>query len=175
MKKKFIECGKIVTTHGINGEVKLHPWSDEVDFLADFKYVYTDNGETKLHLTSCRANKTTAILKFNGINLIEEAAPIINKIIYISREDLKLDDGDYLIQDLIGLTVKDVDTDRIYGVITDVHVTGANDVYSITDTDGTERLIPAIKQVVISTDIDNDIMLIRPLKGLFEDMEEIKD
>lgn len=175
MKKQFIECGKVVTTHGIKGELKVYPWSDTPDFLADFAVVYTDKGGAAWDISSCRANKNTAILKLKGIDTMEAAIKLREKILYVNREDMNLDVGDFLIQDLIDLIVKDIDTGKIYGKITDVSPTGANDVYHITDEDGTLRLIPAIKQVVISTDLEEGVMLIRPLVGLFEDTEEVRD
>ena len=83
------------------------------------------------------------------------------------RDDLELDDDTYFIQDLIGLEVRDADTDKVYGKIADVLETGANDVYVIKGEDR-EYLIPAIADVVVSTDIDTNLMTIRPLDGLFD-------
>jgi len=82
------------------------------------------------------------------------------------RDDLELDEDTYFIQDLIGLEVRDADTDKVYGKITDVMQTGANDVYVVTG--DREYLVPAIADVVVSTDIDGGIMTIRPLDGLFD-------
>ncbi|MCL2069326.1 MAG: PRC-barrel domain-containing protein, partial [Oscillospiraceae bacterium] len=90
------------------------------------------------------------------------------KIIYINRSDAP-DDGKPFLQDLIGLTVLDADTGEIYGKLHDVLETGANDVYSIRDESGRERLVPVIRQVIISTDIEGGEMRIRPLAGLFDE------
>ena len=83
------------------------------------------------------------------------------------RDDLELDDDTYFIQDLIGLEVRDADTSEVYGTITDVMQTGANDVYVINGM-GREYLVPAIADVVVSTNIDDGVMSIRPLEGLFD-------
>ena len=83
------------------------------------------------------------------------------------RDDLELDEGTYFIQDLIGLEVRDADSDKVYGKITDVMQTGANDVYVIKG-DEREYLVPAIADVIISTDVDEGFMTIRPLDGLFD-------
>ena len=83
------------------------------------------------------------------------------------RGDLELDDDTYFIQDLIGMEVRDADSDELYGIIDDVMQTGANDVYVVKSADK-ELLVPAIADVVVSTDIDGNVMTIRPLDGLFD-------
>lgn len=83
------------------------------------------------------------------------------------RDDLELDDDTYFIQDLMGLEVRDADTAEVYGEITDVMQTGANDVYVIKGKDR-EYLVPAIADVIVSTDVDGGVMTIRPLDGLFD-------
>ena len=87
------------------------------------------------------------------------------KILYADRADMPLEKGEYFIQDLIGLTVVDADTGEGYGTLSDVSQTGANDVYHISKPGKSEKLIPAIRDVVVETDLDGGIMRIRPLKG----------
>ena len=111
--------------------------------------------------------KNTVIAKIEGIDTPEAAEKLRNKVLYMHRDDLELDEDTYFIQDLIGLEVRDADTDRVYGKIADVMQTGANDVYVIKGEDR-EYLVPAIGDVVISTDIDGGVMTIRPLDGLFD-------
>ena len=112
------------------------------------------------------------ILKIEGITTVEAAQAVRNRILYVDRERLKLEKGSYFIQDLLGLKVYDADTpERCYGTVTDVLPTGANDVYEITGADGVKRLVPAIPQVILETDVDGERMLIRPLKGLFDDAD----
>ena len=91
------------------------------------------------------------------------------KIIYINRNDIKLEEGVNFVQDLIGLDVIDADNNTNYGKITDVLRTGANDVYEITDNNGKTYLAPVIDEVIIKTDIDSGFTLIRPMKGIFDD------
>ena len=107
------------------------------------------------------------IAKLEGYDTPEAAEKLRNKILYMHRSDLELDENTYFIQDLIGIEVRDADTEFIYGKIADVMQTGANDVYVVQGTNR-EYLVPAIPDVIISTDIDNNIMTIRPLEGLFE-------
>lgn len=165
MKKEYLEAGKIVNTHGIKGEVKIMPYTDVPELLCEFDRLFLDRKE--IFIERARVAKNMVIAKLEGVNTPEQAEKLRNKILYMHRGDLELDDGTYFIQDLIGVEVKDADTDVVYGKITDVMQTGANDVYVIKG-DGKEYLIPAIADVVISTDIDNNSMIIRPLEGLFE-------
>lgn len=110
-----------------------------------------------------------AIMKINGIDTPEQAVTLRNKILFIDRDDFELDEGCYFVQDLIGMKVIDADNGNEYGIIEEVSETGANDVYHIKDTNGKMYYIPAIADVVIKTDVFNNTMTIRPLKGLLDD------
>ncbi len=169
MIKKYLEVGKIVTTHGIKGEVKVQPWCNEPSMICGFKHLYFNNGDDIIVVRNVRVQKNMIIIKFDGFDTPEEALKLRNKILYINRDDIKLDEDTYFIQDLIGLKVIDVDTDEEYGEIVDVTETGANDVYHIKSKTGKLLYAPAIADVVIKTDIIGNTMLIRPLKGLFDD------
>ncbi len=167
MKKEYLEAGKIVTTHGIKGEVKIMPYTDTPELLCEFDRLFSGKNHDEIYIEKNRVFKNMVIAKIKGINTPEEAEKLRNKILYIHRNDLELDENTYFIQDLIGMEVKDADEGIIYGRITDVLQTGANDVYVIKGNDR-EYLVPAIPEVIILTDIDNDMMLIRPLEGLFD-------
>ncbi|MCM1227884.1 MAG: ribosome maturation factor RimM [Clostridium sp.] len=166
--KNMLESGKIVNTHGIKGEIKVVPWCDYPEFLCEFDTIYIGKEKTPYTVDSARVHKNTVLIRLSGINTPEAANALRNKIVYIDRNEIELEEGAYFIQDIIGLTVKNADTGRIYGEIKDVLQTGANDVYEIKNGDKT-YLVPAIEDVVIETDIDNSIMLIRPLEGLFDE------
>ena len=165
MKKEYLEAGKIVNTHGIRGEVKIMPYTDVPEILCEFDRLFLNKQE--IIIERARVAKGMVIAKLEGVNSPEQAEKLRNKILYMHRDDLELDDDTYFIQDLIGIEVKDVETGIIYGKITDVLQTGANDVYVIEGTDR-EYLIPAIADVVISTDIDNNLMTIKVIDGLFD-------
>ena len=170
MRKEYIEAGKIVTTHGIKGEVKLYPWCDDPEMFYDIETVYLDaKGAKPLKLLGVRFAKDMPLLKLEGIDSIDDAAKLRDKILYIHRDDIPMEEGEYLIQDLLGIQVVDADDGHIYGELTQVSPTGANDVYHIRFADGKERLIPAIPQVVIETDVEGGVMKIRPLEGLMDD------
>ncbi len=167
MKKEFLEAGKIVTTHGIRGEVKIMPYTDSPELLAEFERLFVGKDKNELLIEHSRAFKNMVIAKIEGVDSPEEAEKLRNKVLYMHRDDLELDDDTYFIQDLIGMEVRDADSGLVYGKINDVMQTGANDVYVVKNGEK-EYLVPAIADVVVSTDTDNDIMTIRPLDGLFD-------
>ncbi len=169
MKKQFLETGKIVGVHGLKGEVRIDPWCDEPEFITKFKALYKKDG-TKLDIRSAKVSKNVAIVGFKDVKTVEEAEKLRGTVVYINREDAKLPDGVYFVQDIIGLEAVDSVNGTIYGVVTDVIQTGANDVYQITK-DGKDYLIPKIPEVVESVDIENGRIIINTgiVGGLFED------
>ena len=166
--EQYLEIGKIVGTHGLKGELRVDPWCDSPQFLCQFKTLYLTKGSTKLEVKS-RPHKNIAIEKVKGIDTIEDADKLRNKILYMNRDDAKLAEGEYFIQDLMGMEVKDVDNGKVYGILTDVFKTGANDVYQVTDNNKKDYLIPVIDEVVINISLDENKVYIRPLKGIFDD------
>lgn len=169
MKKKYLDSGKIVGTHGIKGEVRIEPWCDSPEFLCAFKKLYLDeNGQTFIEVKS-RPHKNITLAKIKGVDTIEEAEKFRGKIVYINRADITLDEGVNFVQDLIGLEVKDAENGTAYGKITDVLRTGANDVYEITDSNNKKYLAPVIDEVVAEINVDGGFVLIRPMKGIFDD------
>lgn len=168
MKKEYLEAGKIVNTHGIRGEVKIMPYCDSPELLCEFDRLFMGKSLKEIYIERSRVQKNMIICKIEGVDTPEDAEKLRNKMLYMHRDDLELDEDTYFIQDLIGMTVKNADTGEIYGTIDDVFQTGANDVYSIKNGDKS-YLVPAIADVVITTDIDSGIMTIRPLEGLFDE------
>ncbi len=166
--EQYLEIGKVVSTHGLRGELRVDPWCDSPQFLCQFKTLYLKKGETKLSVSS-RPHKTIAIVKAKGIDTIEEGEKFRGRVLYINRSDARLAPGEYFIQDLMGLDVIDIDTSKSYGKITDVLKTGANDVYQVTDEKKKDYLIPVIDDVVKEIDINGGKVLIKPLKGIFDD------
>ena len=166
MKKEYLEAGKIVTTHGIRGEVKIMPYTDTPELLCEFDRLFMGKDKAEIYIDRARVAKNMVIAKIEGIDTVEAAEKYRNKVLFMHRDDLELDEYTYFIQDLIDMEVKDADSGFVYGKITDVLQNGANDVYVIKG--DREYLVPAIPDVVISTDIDSNIMLIRPLEGLFD-------
>ena len=168
MRKRYLECGKIVSTHGLRGEVRVQPWCDGADFLLEFSAFYFDGGAVSVAVEGARVHKNLLILRLAGVDDIDAAAALRGKVLYIDREDAPMEEGEHFVQDLLGLRVVDADTGQEYGRITDVFATGANDVYELTGERGEKKLVPAIPDVVVETDMEGGVVRIRPLEGLFE-------
>ena len=169
MIKEYLEIGKITSTHGLKGEMRVQPWCDSPEYMKKFKTLYLDKKGEKPIKVSSRPNGNMVIMKVQGIDTVEEAARYREKVLYMKRSDANLPEGSWFIQELIDCTVVDADNEeKIYGIISDVSQTGANDVWHIKK-DDKEYLIPAIESVVISTDVAEGIIKIRPLKGIFDD------
>ena len=169
--KKYIETGKIVTTHGLRGEVKVYPWCDSPEELTVYSTLYlAENGGYKaIRVLRARTQQQMVLLQFEGVDTIEKANAMRGRIVYADRDDIPLEDGEHLIQDIIGLGAFDADSGEKYGEVCQVSKTGANDVYHIRFADGSEKLIPVIPSVVIRIDVEGGRIDIRPLKGLFDD------
>lgn len=170
MLLSYLEVGQIVGTHGIAGEMRVQPWCDSPDFLTKFKTLYTDkNGENAVKVKSSRVHKNIVLIKFPDITTIEQAERMRGKVLYISRKDANIADGEWFIQELIGCTVFDADTGKDYGILSDVSKTGANDVWHIKK-DGKEYLLPAINDIIANVDVANEKVEIHSIiKGIFDD------
>lgn len=176
MKKQYLEVGQIVSTHGIKGEVRLNPWCDSPEFLNNFKTLYFDaEGKNAVKVVLSRPHKNVVILKLDGVDSVEQASALRDKILYMDRNDAGLSDNTYFIQDLIGCKVIDCDSEVEYGEICEVSETGANDVWHIKAENGKVYLIPAVPEFIASTDVDGGIVKIKPIKGFFGDEQEIRD
>lgn len=169
MLKKYLEVGEIVGTHGVRGEVRINPWCDTPEFLKKLKTLYFDkDGEKSVKVMSSRVHGNIVLAVFDGISSVEDAAKLRGKVVFMDRNDAHIDKNSYFIQDLIGCKAVDADDGRVYGEISDVSQTGANDVWHIMSGER-EYLIPAIPDVVISVEAENETVKIRPLRGIFDD------
>lgn len=169
MIKQFLETGKITGTHGLKGEVRVQPWADSPEFLAEFDELYLDKGAKKIEIKAARVHKNMLIMKIKGVDTIDDAEKLRNKVLYMDRDDVELEEGAYFIQDLIGLDVLDDETGEKIGTLADVSETGANDVYHIKTDDGKEYLIPVIPDVVKDISLEDGIIRVFKMKGLFDE------
>ena len=160
MRKSFIDAGEIVTTHGVRGEAKVLTWLDAPEMLCEFDRCRIDGKEYKIE--SCRVQKNCNLLKLQGIDTMEAAQAMRGKIIQLYREDISEDVifGD----ELIGVAVF-CDGEKI-GEITDVLDYPGNSVYVINKG---EYMIPAVKEFVLSTDIDKNEMHVKLIEGMRSD------
>ncbi len=170
MIKDYLELGQVVSTHGIKGELRFNPWCDTPEFVKKFKTLYFDNkGEKSIKVVSARPHGNMVILMLDGVNDVDTAKSLKNTVLYMKRSDAKLPKGTWFVQELFDCTVIDNETGKVLGTICDVSETGANDVWHIKTGKGSEVLIPAIKHVLESVDVETGIIKINPIKGLFDD------
>lgn len=163
---KYIEVGQIVNTHGLKGEVKVNPWTDAPEVFEAFDEVYLAD-ETVYKIENVRYQKNCALLKLSGIDVIEKAERLKNKILMAKREIFDaLPDDTYLVADIKGLTVKDEEI--IYGTVDDVITTGSNDVYIVKSEGRKDILIPAIKDVILEINVKEGYILVNMPKGLID-------
>ncbi len=163
MKNQFLEAGQIVNTHGIKGEVKIVPWCDTPDFLCDFDVLYIDG--KPIEIQQIRAHKGNVIAKLAGVNDVDAAMAMKNKIVSIDRTNVELPEGRHFIADLIGLEVRDADTGSVLGIIDDVLTPPASEVYVVKGA-GKEYMIPAVDEFVIETNIEIGYVLVRLIEGM---------
>lgn len=169
MKKQFLEMGKITKLQGLKGEVRMQYYCDSPDVLEEFDTLYLDKGKTAVQLENVRYLKSDiAVIKLEGVNTPEDAQKLIGKTLYMNREDAELPEDVWFIQDIIGLSVEDIDSGRVYGKVDEIYQNGGADVYSIRTPEGKQLMFPAIPEVLIKTDIDGGKLYIRPLPNLFE-------
>ena len=164
----LLQVGVITTTHGVRGEVKVFPTTDDANRFKKLKEVILDTGKEQLPLEIAQVKffKNLVILKFKGIDNINDIEKYKGKSLYVTRENaVKLNRDEYYIADLIGLLVSDEDGKPL-GTLTDVMETGANDVYVIEMEDGKELLLPAIKECILNVDIEAKTMQVHVLEGL---------
>ncbi len=174
MLKPYLALGQIVGTHGVKGEMRLNPWCDAPQFIKKFNTLYFDeNGKDSVAVKSARPHGNIVILMLDGVDSMEKAQALRNRVLYMKREDANLPANTWFIEDLIGCEVRQINTDKVYGKISDVQNYPANDVWTVKSDDGTQTLIPAIKSVVINTDVVNGYVEIDAIKGLFDDRESV--
>ena len=166
--EQLLQVGVISSTHGVRGEVKVFPTTDDVKRFKKLKKVILDTGKEQLPLEieGVKFFKQFVILKFRGIDNINDIEKYKGKRLLVDREHaVKLKKDEYFIVDMIGMDVFTEDGE-LFGALKDVMETGANDVYIIEMSDGKEVLVPAIKQCILDVDIENRKMVIHLLEGL---------
>lgn len=168
--EELLQVGAITSTHGVRGEVKVFPTTDDVKRFSQLKEVELETaaGTTTLHIKGVKYFKQFAILKFEEYDSLNEVEAIKGKKLFVTRKNaVKLQKDEYFIADLIGMKVMDPDS-GLEGELTDVLQTGANDVYDITLSDGRSFLLPAISDCIRKVDMQESMITIHILEGLLE-------
>ena len=165
-----LQVGVISSTHGVRGEVKVFPTTDDVKRFKRLKEVILDTGKEEfiLEIEGVKFFKQFVILKFKGIDTLNDIEKYKGKSLYVTRANaVRLRKDEYFIADLQGLKVVD-EQDNEIGTLRDVMETGANDVYIVDMLDGRELLLPAIKECILRVDIEERLMQVHVMDGLLD-------
>lgn len=168
--EQLLQVGIISSTHGVRGEVKVFPTTDDVKRFKKLKDVLVDTGKEKkpLQIESVKFFKQFAILKFKGYDTLDDIVVYKGKSLLVERKNaVRLNKDEYFIADLIGLSVENEDK-SFTGILADVIETGANDVYIVKTAEGKDVLIPAIKDCILEVDVEAGFMKVHLLDGLLD-------
>ena len=166
----ILQVGAVTSTHGLAGEVKVFPTTDDPKRFKKLKQVLLDTGKDMLPLEveHVKFFKNMVILKFKGYDRIEDIMGFKGKNLYVTRENaVRLKKDEYFIADLVGMKVYTED-EAYLGELTEVITTGANDVYTVHMENGKDVLIPAIGQCILNVDVEHETMQVHLLEGLLE-------
>lgn len=169
--EEFLQVGAIANTHGIAGEVKVFPMTDDIRRFKQLKEVYLDTGRERLllHVASCKFVKNQPVLKFKEFSNINEIEKYKRCGLFITRDQaVPLGKDEYFIADLIGLSVIREDGETL-GELTDVLQTGANDVYEVTMENGKQVLLPVIRECIKKVDLEKRQVTVHVMKGLLDE------
>lgn len=170
MKNNFISVGKILNFHGVQGEAKLGYSKNREEFISKLKQVYVlvDNKYELLEITRVRFTPKCGIIKFKGINTLNDILPYKNQILYVPEETARefLEEDEFLIDELVGLDV--YDGDQKVGAVVGVSNNGASDLLSVKTLSKKISLVPFVKAIVLSVDIKNRKIQINNIEGLLE-------
>lgn len=163
----LLEVGQIVNTYGIKGFVKVVPLVDNNNQFKSFKTLYIQNKKCtqELFVEEVKFSKNLVLLKFNGIDTIEQAENLRNYYLQAKRSDIKLEKGAYFIVDLIGLEVY-TEEGKLLGILKEVLQPGANDVYVVEDETNKQILLPVIPDVIKNIDIEGKKVIVKLMAGL---------
>ena len=167
-KLQFLECGKIINTHGVRGGIKLESWCDTPEDLASLKKVYLKAGNDYV----CHKVKRSSVFKqfvlfeLDGISDIDTANSLRGKVVYADRDDISIDDDSFFIADIIGLPVIDIESGEKLGTLSDVINLGASDLYEIKTQNG-KKLIPAVPEFIKEVDTERGIF-VSLIEGLLD-------
>lgn len=168
MKKERLEIGQIVNTFGIKGFVKIYPFVNDIKRFDNLKKIYVKlkKEELTLELEEIKYQKNMVIAKFKNIENIEQAEPLKNAYVEISREDaIPLEEGEYFIADLLGMEVY-TDLGEKLGTLTDIFNNGSSDIYEVKNEQGKQFLLPYIDDVIKEINIETGRITVHILDGL---------
>ncbi len=171
---RYLECGKIINTHGCRGEVKAEPWTDTPRDLLDLGRVFIGEGEDKQEIKITRGAVMQGrflLLGLEGVTTMDAADALRGTTLYAAREDFHLEEGQYFLSDVMGLPVVDAREGRegvTLGVVEDILPGAAAQIYSVKTPDGREVLVPAVPAFITEVKVGECVRM-TPIDGMFED------
>ncbi len=168
--EQFLRVGVISSTHGIRGEVKVYPTTDDPERFLNLDEVILDTGREHkiLEIEGVKFFKNQVILKFKGYDNINDIEKYLKKDLLVDREHaVELGENENFIADLIDMEVV-TDEGKVLGTLTDVIETGANDVYAVKTPEGKEILLPAIRDCILDVNVDEKRMTVHVMEGLLD-------
>ncbi len=172
MKQPYLECGKVITTHGVRGAVKIESWCDSPKVLASLSRVYLreqDGTFSEKTLKNPSANNNLVIAYIGDADSMDDAILLRGRVLYAAREDLPLPRGKVFLADLVDLPVIDERSGKVYGKLREVRPSPASDLYVI-ETPSGEVLLPAVDEFIARRDPESGIY-ITPIPGFFEESD----
>ena len=159
-KSQYLECGKIINTHGVRGGLKLESWCDTPADLASLKKVYLKEGAEYKRYKVKKASvfKQFVLFELDGICDIDTASSLRGRVVFADREDISIDEDAFFIADIIGLDVIDLESGKKLGTLSDVLNLGASDLYEI-NTESGKKLIPAVPEFIKEIDLEKGIFV----------------
>jgi len=164
----YIECGKVINTHGCFGGLKLESWCNTPKELTELRRLYLKKGADYIEYKVLKASvfKQFVILSLDTVDTMDLALAMKGQTVYAKRKDFHLAKGEYFLADLIGLPVIDADTQKVYGTLSETINRGASDIY-VVQTDAGERMIPAVAEFIDRVEIEKGIF-VRPISGMLD-------
>ncbi len=175
MRLSYLELGKIVSTHGVKGELKVEPWCDDPSFFKHFNTVYLGKaGQNPHQVVNVRTHGKMVLLTLEGVTDMDQANLLRNKVLYVDRDAAPLEQDRYFVAELLGCTVSDADTGEVYGTVADVTNTGSTDIWQIRGKDGQTFYMPLIPGILQEANVAENCITVRPIPGIFTAAEEVQ-
>ena len=167
-EKRYIECGKIINTHGCHGGLKLESWCDSPEILASFERIFIKKAGAyaEFKVKKSAIFKQFVLFDLAGVADMDAALALKNTVVYADRDDFELEEGDYFIADIIGCDVIDADNGTVYGKLSEVVNRGASDIY-VVKTEKGEAMIPAVDEFIDRVEVGKAVY-VRPISGMFD-------
>ena len=168
-EKRYIECGKIINTHGCHGGLKLESWCDSPEILASFERIFIKKAGVyaEFKVKKSAIFKQFVLFDLAGVTDMDAALALKGTVIYADRDDFELEEGEYFIADIIGIEVRDADSDALLGTLSEIINRGAQDIY-VVKTDKGEVMIPVVDEFVIGVEVGKAVY-VRPIPGMFDE------